>query len=201
MVNYKNGKIYKIISNTDSDKCYVGSTTKQYLSQRFMQHKASYKSYKDGKYNKITSFDLFDEFGIDNCIIVLLELYPCDSKDELHSRERHYIESMNCVNIIVVGRTPKEYLQKNKDLIKSKRKQFYEENKERVIEKQKEFYNTNKDKVIDYQKVYRQENKEKIAEKKKMIYNCECGSSCRNGEKVRHYKSLKHQNFLLTLNN
>ena len=55
MVNYQNGKIYKIVSNTNSEKCYIGSTTKKYLSQRLMQHKYEYNCHKSGKNNKLTS--------------------------------------------------------------------------------------------------------------------------------------------------
>ena len=42
MVNYDNGKIYKIKSN-QTNKIYVGSTTKTYLSQRMDQHRSAVK--------------------------------------------------------------------------------------------------------------------------------------------------------------
>ena len=45
MVNYNNGKIYKIENNID-DMIYIGSTTKQYLSQRMDKHRSSYKRWK-----------------------------------------------------------------------------------------------------------------------------------------------------------
>jgi len=34
-------------------------------------------------------YDLFDEFGIENCKIVWEEDFPCGSKNELEKREGH----------------------------------------------------------------------------------------------------------------
>ena len=104
MVNYENGKIYKIESYL-GDKIYIGSTTKKYLSQRMDTHRTDYKRWKNGLYNFVTSFTIFEEYGIENCNIVLLELFPCESKDMLHSREAHYIRTLKCVNKCIPNRT------------------------------------------------------------------------------------------------
>jgi hypothetical protein len=45
MPDYTLTKIYKIESHL-GDKIYVGSTAKQYISQRFQQHKNDYKNGK-----------------------------------------------------------------------------------------------------------------------------------------------------------
>ena len=98
MLNYQNSKIYKIQSHL-GDKIYIGSTTKKYLSQRMDVHRCAYKRWKLGKTEqKTSSFEVFDEYGVDNCTIVLLEVCPCDSKDESHAREAYYVKSMVCVN-------------------------------------------------------------------------------------------------------
>jgi hypothetical protein len=66
------------------------------LSCRLAKHVGNYKCFKDGKKKKyITSFDSL-EGG--NYSIVLVELAPCDSKMELHRRERFYIEGNDCIN-------------------------------------------------------------------------------------------------------
>jgi hypothetical protein len=106
MVNYQNGKIYKIESH-QGDKIYIGSTTKQYLSQRLVAHRKDYTYWLSGNKNakKTTSFNIFDEYGLDNCFITLIESFPCDSRDELTAREAHYIKSMQCVNKVVPMRT------------------------------------------------------------------------------------------------
>ena len=119
MVNYNNGKIYKIapVSGGEEGDIYVGSTTKQYLSQRMDSHRCQYKQYKLGKHHKTTSFDLFDKYGLDNCQITLIESVDANSRDELIARERYYIQSQDCVNKNIAGRTHKEYYQDNKEII------------------------------------------------------------------------------------
>ena len=91
MTDYSKTKIYKIESHL-GDKIYVGSTAKEYLSQRFQQHKNAYKRWKDGKTNKVMSYDLFEEYGVENCVITLIESYSCNSKDEKNARERYFIK-------------------------------------------------------------------------------------------------------------
>ena len=128
--DYQKTKIYKIESHL-GDKIYVGSTAKEYLSQRFQQHKVQYKRWKNGKVGKYTSFELFDEYGIENCQIVLIEAYPCNSKDEKNAKEGHYIKTLNCVNKVVVGRTREETQKayKQSDLGKEAAKKYYQRKK------------------------------------------------------------------------
>ena len=62
MVNYNNGKIYKIVANS-GEECdvYVGSTTKSRLCERMSQHRSDYIKWKNGNNHKTTSFDLFEK--------------------------------------------------------------------------------------------------------------------------------------------
>ena len=118
MVNYNNSKIYKIVSS-QTDKVYVGSTTKNRLSQRRAKHREDYRRYLNKKYHYITSFDIVK---YDDAEIILIEAFPCETKDELHKRERYWIENTNnCVNKYVPTRTQKEYREKNKEKIKEYR--------------------------------------------------------------------------------
>ena len=41
-IDYSKGKVYKIVCNI-TGKIYVGSTTKEYLSQRLTLHRANYQ--------------------------------------------------------------------------------------------------------------------------------------------------------------
>ena len=98
MVNYNNGKIYKI-ENLGGDMCYIGSTTKDYLSKRMVEHRCACRRWKTLKGAKIIFvFTIFEKYGIGNCRIVLVKLCPCDTRDELLKREAHYINTMECVN-------------------------------------------------------------------------------------------------------
>ena len=124
-INYKNGKIYKIepICDHDEGDVYIGSTTKEYLSQRMTAHRSGYNCFKRGtRKHKLMSYDLFEKYGVSNCDIILLELVEANSKDELHKREAHYIRTMKCVNRFIPLRTEREYKQEHKEEISQKNK-------------------------------------------------------------------------------
>ena len=93
---YSRGKIYKLCIN---DMTYYGSTCQQ-LCQRKAVHKSLFKLYQaGGKTNYVTSFKLFEK--CENPHIVLVEDYPCKRKEQLHARERWYIENNECVNKVI----------------------------------------------------------------------------------------------------
>ena len=101
MNRYQKSKIYKIFSDV-GDMVYIGCTTKQYLSQRLAKHKYDYAYYKkkreESGYAFVSSCLIFDEYGVDNCKIELLEAFPCNSRDEIRKREAHYIKSIPNIN-------------------------------------------------------------------------------------------------------
>ncbi len=134
MVNYTNSKVYKIWS-TLGNNIYVGSTTKQYLSQRMDKHRECYRQWKKTSERFITSFLIFDEYGLENCFIELLEAKECNSKDELRKIEGKYIRELECVNKVVAGRTRKEHYRENRDHIIEYANQYRIENKEFIAEK------------------------------------------------------------------
>ncbi len=178
MVNYENGKIYKIepICDHDEQDIYIGSTTKKYLSDRMCEHRADYKRYSNTK--NYTSFILFDKYGVENCKIILLENYACTSKNELVAKEAEYIKNMACVNKVIPQRTKQEYDKMYNEKNKEK-KQEYERSEERK-EQRKIFDQSEKRK--EWHKQWRQE-----------IITCECGCQIKRGEYSRHKKSQKHQ--------
>jgi hypothetical protein len=134
MTNYQNGKVYKISCiNGEEGDIYVGSTAKQYLSQRMTKHRESYKLWKERKADYVSAYDLFDRYGVKNCSIMLLETYPCNSRDELRGREGFHMRSLACVNKNMAGRTQGEWCEDNKEIIKQKRHQKYEKNKEMIL--------------------------------------------------------------------
>jgi hypothetical protein len=120
MVNYSLGKIYKIVCNT-TGKCYIGSTCYPRLCSRLVKHRCCYNRFLKGKYNYLTSFSVLEG---NNYEIALLELYPCSCKEELHARERWYIEKNECVIKYIPTRTIKEYYQDNKEQIAVKGKKI-----------------------------------------------------------------------------
>ena len=187
MVNYNNGKIYKIECLT-TGLIYVGSTTKDYLSQRLAKHIKSYKEHLKGKGKNMTSFKILEN---NNYRIELLEEVNCETKDQLHIREGHYIRTLECVNRCVMGRTPEQYRDENKDKIK----QYYQNKKEEV----KQHYEENKDIKLKQVKEYYETNKEKIKQKRSIKIKCSCGSEVQKYLIPRHERSEKHQAYLSSL--
>ena len=123
MPDYQLGKIYKITGN---GLTYYGSTTQKYLSSRLCEHCSKYRLYLKGKTHFTTSFKCFENCNTE-FQITLMELYPCNTKDELLAKERTYIEQNICVNKLISIRTEEENKQYNKDyynLNKEKKKQL-----------------------------------------------------------------------------
>jgi hypothetical protein len=175
--NYQQAKIYCIKVNTEEEYLpYVGSSCKRLLSQRMNQHRDDYKKWKNGKHNFVSSFTLFEKYGIENCFIELIELFPCNCNDELRKKEREHIEKMKCVNMDRPSITEEER-----------------------VEYKKEWYDVNKKRLLEKQKIYREEHKEQICEKIKKRYVCECGVKSLLCNKARHNKTKKHQYYLSTI--
>ena len=171
MANYSNGKVYKIepICDHEEGDIYIGSTTKKYLSQRMEEHRRRYRSWKIQKYRKVTVFELFDKFGLENCHIVLLETVNAKIKDELLAREKHYMKTLACVNKHNPLRTNEEKkVQRNETV-----KKFYLNNPEKLIE-----------------------HREKAKLKSQQIFKCLCGSSYKWCQNSSHLKTKKHIEYI-----
>jgi len=227
MVNYSNGKIYKIEPTVEYEEgdIYIGSTTKLYLSQRMDTHRSNFKLWKNNKYRKVQIFEIFEKYGVSNCHIVLLETVNANIKEELLAREKYYIKSIKCVNKHNPLRTIEEKRIQRNEIIKKfylkypeKLAEYIEKVKERItcccgIEISKSnkahheksinhqnFINNIATVVVDRkekQKLYREANKERLSEKT----NCPCSGCYRLGDKSTHFKSIKHQNYLKSLKN
>ena len=217
---YKHGNIYRI-TDISYTKFYYGSTV-QSLAMRMGGHRREYFKFKEGRHQKfISAYSIFDEFGFENCKIELVELHPCNTREELHKREGYYIQTTVCVNKIIAGRTPVEYrktdknkiIQKNwRDNNKDYMKHYYEEHREIRKEACKSYYQANLPKLLDYQKEYKEEHKERIKERDRIYYEqnkqrilergaqkviCSiCGGTYTYQHTSRHEQSQKHQKAL-----
>ena len=143
---YERGKIYKIVDNAYT-MCYYGSTT-QSLSKRMATHRSIYILFNDGKLNqKTTACDICDTQGVEYCKIEVVELFPCNSKEELRKKEGEYIKNNECINKKIAGRSQPEYVNDNRDMINARRREWTNKNKERINEakrnRNKEFRQNN----------------------------------------------------------
>jgi hypothetical protein len=134
---------------------YYGSTVNP-ISKRVSQHRCEFKS-SGGKYS---SRQVLVGGNYD---YILVEEFSCENKDQLHRRERYYIENNECVNKQIPGRTLKEYSEQNKDKISVQQKEYYEQNKDKLLSYQKEYREQNKDKISVQQKEYYEQNKDKVS--------------------------------------
>ena len=89
--DYSKAKIYKIIDYT-TDNIYIGSTCEPSLARRLANHNVHYRAYLKGKYPYVSSFKILENNNYD---IQLVEAYACNSRDELHAREGHYIKTLD----------------------------------------------------------------------------------------------------------
>ena len=179
MVNYSQGKIYKIepICDCEEGDTYIGSTAQDKLCQRWRQHKVPL--------NKTKCSILIEKYGAENCHIVLIENVNANSKEELLAREAFYIRNIPCVNKKIPGRTvamwyednkeilcmkQKQYYKKNPQALKERNKKYRENNQESIKAKSIQFRITNRDVINETQKQSRIKKKQKIKEQKCLEY-------------------------------
>jgi hypothetical protein len=196
-MNYNNSKIYKIYSH-NGDKIYIGSTTNNYLSQRMAKHRSGYTFWKNHNKKFITSYLLFDEYGIDNCFIELIESKECNNINELRQLEGHYIKTLNCINKVICGQSKKEsdklYYNKNRNKLIEDRKEYIKNNKEQIYKINKDYRDKNNDILKEQKNQYYKINKDMINEKRKETIICICGCKIRKDHIKLHEKTKKHLN-------
>ena len=173
---YENGKIYKIVDNTNGD-IYIGSTI-QTLNERLAGHKEKYKAFINNNNGYNYCFKILEN---NDYHIELLMDYPCNSKKELETKEREYIENNLCINKNIPTRTIKEWKEFNREKIDLQNKIWYEKNREKVLEQQK----------IYHKNIQSKRRKQKIT--------CECGAIVSKGYLLEHKKSQKHINYINSL--
>jgi Fe-S-cluster containining protein len=124
MPNYQNGKIYKLSGN---NQIYIGSTVRT-LTERYNRHISSFK-----RCIYTTAWAILTDT---NATIELIELYPCNTKEELLMRERYYIEAMECVNKLCPILTDSERKESNRKRYSKYCKKHPEKSKEKYAKKQ-----------------------------------------------------------------
>ena len=120
MPNYNNTVIYKIKHNEDYDdlNIYIGSTTN--FRGRKNQHKTCCNNENCRDYNYPIYKYIRDNGGWDQFVMVLIEEYSCNCKNEKEIRERYYIDLLKPkLNKQIPTRTAKEYRDDNKEKKKS----------------------------------------------------------------------------------
>eukprot|EP01080_Neovahlkampfia_damariscottae_P009107 gene9107-gene1209 len=164
MVDYRNSKIYKIVCNV-TNLVYVGSTTTPRLCQRLRKHKYNFTRYQQGIGKYYTSYEVLEN---NNYQIILIEGLPdCQNVEQLRSRERYWIDQMDCVN-------------KNRPYITPEEKRNYQID---WVEKVKE-------EVPNYRSIVNEKHRLKHSQREL----CACGGFYKKYSKWQHQQSQKHKN-------
>lgn len=136
MVNYQNGKIYKIISG-QTNRLYIGSTV-----QPLCKRRTGHITYiKRGRY--ISSEEILQ---YKDAKFVLIERYPCNSKEELFAREQYWIDQYKaicCNNRWASGKDIARY----KDNKPKSDKKYYKNNSGKIKQRNLNYYKQNADKI------------------------------------------------------
>ena len=88
----------------------------------------------------------------------------------------------------------KEQKQKYRQEHKEESQKYYQEHKEEMKEQRQKYHQENKVEINERNQKYQQEHKEKLT----ALTMCECGGQYQHRDRARHFKSLKHKNWLAT---
>jgi len=142
MPDYQKGKIYKIWSPSNN-LTYYGSTV-QSLAQRLAKHQYNYKCFVNGDTKSSKKSFLIIKY--EDYKIELVENYPCNNVEQLRRREGEYIQSNECVNYQVAGRTKEEYREETKEAHREYTKIYNQEHREKIKERKRVYYQEHKEK-------------------------------------------------------
>ena len=167
-MEFQHGKIYTIRSY-QTNRYYIGSTNHKTLAQRLGKHRGNYKEYLNNTRRYVSSYEILK---YNDYYIELLELYPCNTKDELHRREGELIRQFksDVVNIIIPG---------NRTI-------------EQRLEQMKQYRLDNIEQIKEQKKQYRLDNIVHIKEQMRQPIICNCGIISSKGHILRHLKSNIH---------
>jgi len=173
MEKYQRGKVYAIICNKTGRR-YVGSTCEPTLAKRLAKHVSDFKRWKIGR-SYLSSYDIIKDGDYH---IVLLESYPCNSRDKLRMCEQKHINE--CINKLKAFRSEEER--------KEQIKQYAQEHCDEIAEYKKEYHKQHRNEIIEYQKEYLNKNRDELNSKARKKVSC---SKC---QKEMNYSSLsRHQ--------
>ena len=193
--DYSKSLIYKLVCNDlDVKDIYVGSTC-DFVKRKY-NHKSSCCNPNSRDYNLNVYQCIRYNGGWCNWSMIEIEKYNCNDANELHARERYWIEQLNAtLNKCIPTRTNKEYYEQHKAHYKEYQKEYRDQNKETIKEQYKQYYEQHIEHYKKQHKQYYEQNKETINAKKAKPYTCICGSIVRTDAKSQHFKTIKHKQY------
>lgn len=189
MPDYSKTVIYKLCCNDPTiEDIYIGSTCN--FTNRKRQHKTSCNNPNTIGYNiKVYKF-IRENGGWENWSMVMIHEQAVENKLQKERIERQFIDELKpSLNCLIPTRTKQEYKLENKEYISQYKKQHREKHKEYY----KQYRDEHKDRNKETWDEYYAKNKDELNK----TINCECGGRYSKHQKARHFRSQKHQNFIL----
>jgi len=156
-MGYEAGKIYRL--QCSDGKYYFGSTIRP-LAARLSSHKHSSKNTDTNN-----AYKHINTIGWDNVMITLVELFPCETKQQLLQRESWFIDEHKNDPLCLNTRNPvKDNTPEAKEQHKEKCKEYYQQHRNEMLQKRRNYQVENREKRTVYNSEYRQQHSEKLKE-------------------------------------
>jgi len=197
---YQNGKIYKLFVDDPAEPWfYIGSTTQSLINRR-IGHKQKAKQCPDNKMYKI-----LNGIGWHKVKMVLIEVFPGNTKFELTDRENKYItenmENPYLLNIQFASLKAGNIDEINKYQSYDRIKRANTTETPYILQ-QKEYRMRTKEHRKEYDEEYRKRNDEYITMRRKIKIVCICGQSITKSHIRRHENESRiHREYLNNTNN
>jgi hypothetical protein len=155
---FANSIILKVESLVDPTMPpYISSSIQPLKNVEYMQRGAyTYHIKNPSDKRNLSYFPLYEKGAVK---ITELEKFPCNSRKELNTREKFYVQSMDCCNKKMNGRTAREKYMLNQKKNQEKGLQFYHANKEIILKQKKQYYINNKSYFKNYYRTHRKKIK------------------------------------------
>jgi len=175
-------RIY-ILKSNQTDKVYVGSTTKT-LNYRLSCHKCERVRYEAGLVKKRTKSHNITKY--DDVRIELLEEFEAKDKGHILERERYYVKTTpNVCNKCIPLRDKKEWDKDNKEHRQNYAKQYSEKNADKIKKDWEEYYKKNSEKL--------KKRARDFYHNQKTLTHCDaCDMDIVSSNYKRHCKSQRH---------
>ena len=175
---YKNGLIYKLVCNdTSITEKYIGSCCNFY--RRKNNHKSDCNNINRQAHNHYKYKFIREHGGFENWSMIVIKEFPCNSKRELEAEERVQLEL-------------------NGGELNSMKRPFISD--EERNESNKEYKHNHKEYYKEYYKEYMKEYKQQHKEQRTQKYDCVCGGKYTGHNKIQHFKTKKHINYINDIN-
>lgn len=151
-MGYETGKIYKLVCS--DGYYYIGSTVRT-LKSRLASHKHTSKTTDTN-----TAYNHIKSIGWENVVIELIELFPCETKEQLLQQETLRISEHKTDTFCLNTRNPV----KDKQAQNEKSREYYQQHRDEILKTRREYQTQHKDELAEYNKDYAVRNSQRLKE-------------------------------------